>query len=456
MKNQQPLVVGFITLVLVSALLSGLFEETSHSSMLLSAIPFAAFLAFVLFSPDSPLIVLVLLPTEMWSALMRGGAPFYLSTLVILLLIVLMIARALRSGRLGRLDQRFLIHLGLYAGAIALSGLVNAVWYHEAVWTVGNYALYLAVVLYFSTHPIDIHRIAGLKVAAITIVLLFVILNLLGFDIMGEQIANSGSTAIRIGAIFGHPAYMGYYAACVGILLYVMVLQSPKPIYFAGLVMSCIVTIASQTRGAILAFVAAFFLVNLYRHWYLNLLLLPAGAALAGIQAISGRFLHGINDPTFDYTSGRLFIWRTTLDDIARRGRYVIGNSLESYKRLVGLDIGRMASFDTYEFLHNDYLLVLYELGILGLTVFIGVHLYLAVMAIRGLGKGRDPDHKIMALGLAGILIIIMIGHFLDNLNYMRDVLLIFFLLTGLFLGRETQFARQQDGQARPGTPGTP
>ena len=221
-----------------------------------------------------------------------------------------------------------------------------------------------------------------------------------------------------------------------------------KPIYIAGLVMSGIVIIASQTRGAMLAFAAAIILVNLYRHWYLNLLLLPAGTALAGIQAISGRFLYRITDPTFDYTSGRLFIWRTTLDDIARRGRYVIGNSLESYRQLVGLDLGRMASFDTFEFLHNDYLLVLYELGMVGLTIYIGVHLHLAVLAVRGLGKGREPDHKIMALGLAGVLIVILIGHFLDNISYMRDVLLIFFMLTGLFLGRETQFAREREGRA--------
>jgi O-antigen ligase len=391
----------------------------------------------------------------MWNVLMRGGAHLYLSTLIILLLIVLMLTKALRSGRLGRLDRRFLVHLGLYAGAIALSGLVNAVWYHEAVWTVSNYALYLAVVLYFSTHPTDIYRIAGLKVASIAIVLLFVILNLSGFDIMGEQIVNAASTTIRIGAIFGHPAYMGYYAACVGVLLYVMVLQCGKPIYIAGLMMSCIVVIASQTRGAMLAFMVAIFLVNLYRRWYLNLLLLPAGAAFAGIQAISGRFLYRMNDPTFDYTSGRIFIWKTTLGDIARRGRYVTGNSLESYRQLVGLDIGRMASFDTYEFLHNDYLLVLYEVGVVGLIVYIAMHLYLAVLAIRGLGKGREPDHKIMALGLAGILIIILIGHFLDNVNYMRDVLLNFFMLTGLFLGRETQFAREREGRAASSTSGT-
>jgi O-antigen ligase len=293
-------------------------------------------------------------------------------------------------------------------------------------------------------------------VASIAIVLLFVILNLMGFDIMGEQIVNAASTTVRIGAIFGHPAYMGYYAACVGVLLYVMVLQSGKPIYIAGLVMSGIVAIASQTRGAMLAFVIAIFLVNLYRHWYLNLLLLPAGAAIASIQAIGGRFLYRINDPTFDYTSGRLFIWRTTLDDIAQRGRYVIGNSLESYRQLVGLDIGKMASFDTYEFLHNDYLLVLYEVGIVGLTIYIAVHLYLAVSAIRGLGKGRDPDHNIMALGLAGVLIIMLIGHFLDNINYMRDVLLIFFMLIGLFLGRETQFARERQGRVVSKTSGTP
>ena len=112
MKNQQPLVIGFVTFVLASALLSGLFKETSNSSLLLAAVPFAAFLAFVLFSPDSPLIALILLPTEMWSALMRGGAPFYLSTLVILLLIVLMLAKALRSGRLGRLDRRLSGSLG--------------------------------------------------------------------------------------------------------------------------------------------------------------------------------------------------------------------------------------------------------------------------------------------------------------------------------------------------------
>jgi hypothetical protein len=67
MKNQQPLVLGFVTFVLVSALLSGLFNETSRSSILLSAVPFAAFLAFVLFAPDSPLIALILLPTEMFS-----------------------------------------------------------------------------------------------------------------------------------------------------------------------------------------------------------------------------------------------------------------------------------------------------------------------------------------------------------------------------------------------------
>ncbi len=456
MKNQRPLVIGFVAFVLVSAALSGLFKETSRSSILLSAVPFVALLAFVLFAADSPLIVLILLPTEMWSALLRGGTSLYFSTLVILLLIVLMLSKALRSGQLGRLDRRFLVYLGLYAGAIALSGLVNVVWYHEAVWTVSNYALYLAVVLYFSTHPSDIHRIAGLKVASIAIVLLFVILNLMGFDILGEQILTPASTAKRIGAIFGHPAYMGYYAACVGILLYVMVLQSRKPIYVAGLVMSGIVTIASQTRGAMLAFAASIFLVNLYRHWYLNLLLLPAGTVLAGIQAISGRFLYGMNDPTFDYTSGRLFIWRTTLDDIARRGRYVLGNSLESYRQLVGLDIGRMASFNTYEFLHNDYLLVLYELGLVGLTIYIGVHLYLAVSAVRGLGKGRDPDHKIMALGLAGVLVIMLIGHFLDNISYMRDVLLIFFMLTGLFLGRETQFAREREGRVSSGTSGTP
>lgn len=257
---------------------------------------------------------------------------------------------------------------------------------------------------------------------------------------LGERVTDSSVIGRPFGTII-HPVFMGATMASLGLLALTFALTLPRSLTrLAALVLVpvCVLPLyLAHTRASLVAFaMIALVLVGIALHrgritWATIGRLALAGLALLVVfwPQVSAQF--GDNFATGHFTEE--IDSRHELNDLAGRmiaDHPVIGVGLNDF-------VGRMAPYEQYGIIffgnpvHNLYLLVLAETGVIGLigVLLVGVGLY--DVAIR---LARSPDRLLggVGLGVAAVMAFLMVEELL-GFSLRQDIpLALYWLLAGL------------------------
>jgi hypothetical protein len=216
----------------------------------------------------------------------------------------------------------------------------------------------------------------------------------------------------------GRPATFLVVAA-MGVTGYALVLLASRGMIL-GLVLAA---------GALLVRVA---LIDRGRLAFFGLLALVASASLLlpGGRGILERF----EDPSTATGGGRLQIWATLGHELARAGPrdLLMGHGFEASRVVVSQNF---ASLDST---HNAYLKVLYDMGAVGLVLFLALHVFVLERSWRI--EGRDGA---LALGL----VVFLLG---SNLFMSTPDNFLYWTSLGFALALATWGSGQARGSGRP------
>ena len=131
------------------------------------------------------------------------------------------------------------------------------------------------------------------------------------------------------------------------------------------------------------------------------LLVITVSVAVTNLDLLERRFEQSTSTSMDELSSGRTAIWRATVFVQAERPyTFIYGNGWNSHE-----------NSGIWKSAHNTYLLLLYELGIVGLILFIVV-LTAVVRQVRVLVKRTEDKERILmsgvAFGLFGVMIAIL------------------------------------------------
>jgi O-antigen ligase len=261
------------------------------------------------------------------------------------------------------------------------------------------YLVGAAVLLQFRSRD-GIRPVATAAIAASASVAAFVVYSSFqaGFGYRGDVDANPNSAAMMVafGAVvaaawlvdtFGERRRRGLQATLIlllGLMLYSILLLASR-----GLAISLTLVFAAIVGRAAL------------RDWRKSAVLLVVialagiGLLLPGGQNLLERFTS--ERENLETAGSRIPIWATTLDAI-REGDVVelaFGHGFDSSEPVV------MRDFPGQPSVHSTYLKVLYEFGLVSLSIFVGLHLYLLWRAWRLPGR--------YGLTMLGLLVLLLL-----------------------------------------------
>jgi O-antigen ligase len=175
--------------------------------------------------------------------------------------------------------------------------------------------------------------------------------------------------------------------------------------------------VKSGSRGGQLAAIFAIYAVLVVRAKKARtrtLMLVLGGLAVMSAFAMSERLASVASYQTDESSMGRIQIWsvclrsfRTTpFNTVMGRGHNAITKGMWRSKAA-----------------HSGYMNNLYELGLPGFAVFIGLLLFAARDAYAITGKGTHPTTRMLALALTGVMAGVIVGSGVESLSYRIYVL---------------------------------
>lgn len=261
-----------------------------------------------------------------------------------------------------------------------------------------------------------------------------------------------GEFTNRIGGLIGHPNLLAIFLAMLLPIGLAIIFSGIKPYYKAcilGIVtLGAIDLVLTLSRSGWIAFGAALgtlmlisFILPGFRKKYIFERILTIIAVIAVTLSLSGPIMKRINRSDVGAVDFR-WEWMEVAVNMAK-DKPVLGFGLNSfvwfmpaytpYKTYQGV-IERYGDQSHLPVVHNIYLLVLAEQGIIGFIFFMGFNIHLALISLYGLRQYKQPFLAMVNLGcLAGLVALALDGlasFFIRNDNCGR----VFFIVAALIV----------------------
>jgi glycosyltransferase involved in cell wall biosynthesis/O-antigen ligase len=350
--------------------------------------------------------------------------------------------RESRGGSLSFLIAMFILISALYAfTSVAPVGSVK-------VWAV--YAVF--IIMYFMTLR-TIKDARGLAIMANTFVASGILVSLYGIyqQFFGNNLGHAWldeemftGIAVRVYSTLENPNVLGEYLLLtipmsVALLWNVRaysgrlkrVFAAAYYIFGTGAMLLCM--IFTQSRGCWLALVVSALIYVIFIDKRLLALFFIALAFVPSLlpQSIIDRFA-SIGDLSDSSTSYRVFIWFGTLNMLGDFWAYGIGLGAAAWAKIYPF---YSYSMITAPHAHNVYLQVISEMGIVGLTVFVGIIVVFFGKMLRAYVRTkrgvRTLGTLISVAAMAGVAGFLMQGAF-DYVWYNYRVFLMFWVALGI------------------------
>ncbi|TAL10558.1 MAG: hypothetical protein EPO02_07170 [Nitrospirae bacterium] len=372
-----------------------------------------------------------------FAPLLEGGTTHLPVLIIRLILLGAFIAWLLRSMRLGRItvqQTHVFSVVAVFSGWAAVS-VVRSFYVAPSLQWLISLCSY-AVCLFVAAHLVQsVREVRGLVMVILGMGVFEAALGLYQFVWGGET--------RPAGTFFNANFFATYEMAVFAVVFGLLCFRRPKdgirwetPLLWltAGTVASAF--ILAQSRGALLAFVAAVAFVGFYRFGkpFLAVIVLGLIAGALVQNPLQQRVLMvGTQDP---YAYTRLAIWKNSLERII------------DHPWGVGLGLYKYTSFQ-YRFpvesaiahygkraesAHNEYLQMAVELGVVGAVLFLAGIALLGWEIRQTLRLPLEPWERGLVVGLAGGILGIVVHGSVDSVFHEPALVLLTILFTGMTL----------------------
>ncbi len=249
------------------------------------------------------------------------------------------------------------------------------------------------------------------------------------------DVINNPGVNIRIYSALGNPNILAEYLVMIipiSIALFWYSKRIHKKILFfittSILLLSLVLTLS---RGGWLGLAFGLFIFTLLIEKRLLLLAIPL--SLIMIYSLPERIFNrvlSIGDLEDSSNAYRIKIWKVALDIIKDNWLVGVGLGYIPFKMVYETYISNMPTYH----IHNTFLQILAEMGILGLAVFVFFMFTLFKYSIKKLIKGKDRYIKIMAGGLLSGLAALLVHGIVESVLFMPKIIITFWTLVGLIL----------------------
>lgn len=234
-----------------------------------------------------------------------------------------------------------------------------------------------------------------------------------GFDFLRFQRPIDVEGAVRLSASFSHPNSLGAYLAMVIPINFALMYQEKKWFYLVNLPVLFSVMILTYSRGAWMALVSTLFVFSLIKDKRLTALFLVLIFVL--VFSLPDPLVHRMKDIfnlTNITTQMRFEQWMGAWT-LFRESPW-LGHGLKSFSLL-----------SQKGYVHNGYLQILVEMGILGLASFLWA---IGIFLIASLNSKRSSLH----LGIGCAVLACVVHSVSDTILYSIPTATLFWLMFGL------------------------
>jgi putative inorganic carbon (HCO3(-)) transporter len=387
--------------------------------------------------PASRLPILLLGGLTIFAPLINGGTthlPVLIIRLTLLVAVTVWIIASMKSGRITVPWSRLFVPVAIFLGWATLSILWSPYTAISLQWLLSlfSYALMLFLVLQLVDSP---WQVRGLVMVILGMGLFEAGVGMYQYLWLGK---------LRSTGTFFNPNFFATYevasfAVAFGLLCFRERedgLRWGKPLLWLTAVVGGLAFVLAQSRGGLLAFVAAVAFIGLSRFGKPFLGILMLGFVLGALvpNPLQQRILAvGTNDP---YAFTRLDIWKNSLQRIADRpwgvGLGIYKYTSFRYRFPIEGSIARFAK--RAESAHNDYLQMAVELGVVGLVMFLVGLGFLGWEIRETLRLGLEPWERGTVIGLSGGILGILTQGAVDSVFHEPAIVLLLCLFAGLIL----------------------
>lgn len=177
----------------------------------------------------------------------------------------------------------------------------------------------------------------------------------------------------------------------------------------------------------------------------LLILLVLAPIGVFGFEAISGQSFFGLLEARIDQTQSldwRTLIWQELLADLDPFS-VLFGHGFTAANATVfHLSFNDAHDAQPLMMVHNAYIALLYDLGLLGYLMFAAVGT-LVIDAVRGWLKAPSPALRTGYAILLALALYFLFACGFDEMSYMFDAPMLFWALTGLLAGAQCREIRE-------------
>ena len=351
----------------------------------------------------------------------------------------------LSQARAGRVDlfQVPLLPSAVAFGAMATFSLIYSVGFVLGAKDLGKLATVFAAYMVVVTYVPSKKQIKGILIATVAGSVLPMLVAIYQFiNTQGYNFESHGG--LRIQSVFSHPNTYGLYLIEVALAAWVLRSMVPPGLKRRAVDFMGVAAVASQALPlSRTAWIVGGLVVAAVSFKHPKLLLL-VGVACAALAVAVPRTIVRVLD-TFEVSEGfaaessldiRLGIWSGSLGLWAQHP--IIGSGWGSFEAL------------TQGFVHNDYLRVLVEVGLLGSVAFLALAFGLLKLAFRsGFGRSGFP------LAFLGLAIGYLVAGFITNTFEKTPYQWYFWIFAGLAYVWRDVFGEHvpEEGRARAAEP---
>ncbi|MFA5337304.1 MAG: O-antigen ligase family protein, partial [Candidatus Omnitrophota bacterium] len=267
--------------------------------------------------------------------------------------------------------------------------------------------LYLALTDFFAGDKKRITRFFWVIMAVSTVTFLNGIFqSIFGFDIFKHNVMNKSEHLLRINSAFVHPNDFAAYIVTVlplALLFFKKELSSKKRIILAAIfLIGLYCLMRTSSRGAWVGFIfAMIFFFSVYRRKML--IFIPIVAIVVILLAPSGIYrVKDLLKPSEGSAGERMVLWQGTWTMI--KSHPVLGSGINTF----------MKNFEKYYptscqqgfYVHNSYLQMWSEIGIVGLIVFLAIPLTVIIRAFTNIKTKirSSPEGVILLSSICGYI----------------------------------------------------
>jgi O-antigen ligase len=381
--------------------------------------------------------LLILGGLTVFAPLIEGGTshlPVLIIRLILLGAIIVWLLRSMRAGWIGVQQTRVFSAMAVFIGWAALSVVRSSYLAPSLQWLISlcSYAVCLFVVVHLVQSIREVRRLVTILLG---MGVFEAALGLYQFLWVGQ----TRPTGTFFNANFFASYETAVFAVAFGMLCFRrptegLRWETPGLWLTAGAVAGAF--LLAQSRGALLAFVAAVACVGLYRFGKPFLAVIMLGLIVgASVQnPLQQRMLTvGAQDP---YAYTRLAIWQNSLERVSDHP-WGVGLGLYKYMSFqyrfpVESAIARYGK--RAESAHNEYLQMAVELGVLGLVLFLAGIALVGWEIRETLRLPLEPWERGLVIGLSGGILGILVHAGVDAVFHEPALVLLAILFAGMIL----------------------